>query len=92
MGKLKGNSAVITGGGSGIGRACALNLPAECTRVTVVDIREEIATETSDMVIAACGTAMFFRCDVGSETDVEAMIFRPSKMFRCCSGLLTRDG
>jgi NADP-dependent 3-hydroxy acid dehydrogenase YdfG len=81
MGKLEGNSAVITGGDSGIGRACALNLPAEGTWVTVADIREGIAKETADRVIAAGGTAMFFRSDVGSETDVEAMIFRPSKMF-----------
>lgn len=73
MGKLDGKSAVITGGGSGIGRACALKLAEEGARVMVADIREDIAKETASLVSAAGGTAQYFRCDVGNETEVEAM-------------------
>jgi len=81
MGKLNGKSAVITGGGSGIGRACALKLSEEGARVMIADIREGIAKETADMVTEAGGTAMFFQCDVGSEDSVEAMTSQSIKRF-----------
>lgn len=73
MGKLEGKCAVITGGGSGIGRACAMRLSEEGARVMVADVREDIAKETAELITATGGTALYFRCDVGSESEVEAM-------------------
>ena len=45
-GRLEGKSAVVTGGGSGIGRAAALRFAAEGARVAVVDLSLEAAEET----------------------------------------------
>jgi NAD(P)-dependent dehydrogenase (short-subunit alcohol dehydrogenase family) len=81
MGKLEGKSAVITGGGSGIGRACALKLSEAGARVMIADIREDIARETAELVASAGGTALYLKCDVGSETEVEAMTARTIEQF-----------
>ncbi|MBW2623550.1 MAG: SDR family oxidoreductase [Deltaproteobacteria bacterium] len=87
MGKLDGKSAVITGGGSGIGRACALKMAGEGARVMVADIREDIAKETAEG-----GTAMFFQCDVGSETSVEAMTAKTIEKFGALDILVSNAG
>ncbi|MBI4766213.1 MAG: SDR family oxidoreductase [Deltaproteobacteria bacterium] len=98
MGKLEGKSAVITGGGSGIGRACALKLAEEGARVMVADIREDIARETADLVNTAGGSALFFRCDVSNEAEVEAMTAKTIEQFGGLhilvsnAGNLTRGG
>ncbi|MEV6851023.1 3-hydroxybutyrate dehydrogenase [Actinoplanes sp. NPDC051411] len=47
---LSGRSAMVTGGGSGIGRACALRLAAAGARVTVVDIDAEAAKQTASEI------------------------------------------
>jgi NAD(P)-dependent dehydrogenase (short-subunit alcohol dehydrogenase family) len=92
MGKLEGKRAVITGGGSGIGRACALKLSEEGARVMVADIREDIARETADLVTAAGGTALYFRCDVGSEPDVEIMMSEAIEKFGGLDILVSNAG
>jgi 3-oxoacyl-[acyl-carrier protein] reductase len=73
MGKLKGHSAVVTGGGSGIGRACAIRLAQEGARVTLGDVRDEAAGETVELIRAAGGEAIAVHCDIGDEAQVEAM-------------------
>src|SRR5262245_1993970 len=62
--------AVVTGGGSGIGRATAMRLAAEGARVAVVDRSREGADETVRLVAAAGGTARAFPCDVASSASV----------------------
>lgn len=44
--KIKGKSAVVTGGGKGIGRACALALAKEGTNVCINDLDPETGNET----------------------------------------------
>ncbi len=73
MGDLTGKYGIVTGGGSGIGRACALKLSQQGARVMVADIRTELAEETAAMIKAAGGDARFAHCDVSNETDVESM-------------------
>jgi NAD(P)-dependent dehydrogenase (short-subunit alcohol dehydrogenase family) len=62
--------AVVTGGGSGIGRATALRLAAEGARVAVVDRSREGADETVRLVAAAGGAARAFACDVADSASV----------------------
>ena len=50
---LTGETALITGGASGIGRACAITLAQAGARVAVVDINEAGARVLADHVIAA---------------------------------------
>ena len=73
MGKLDDRNAIVTGGGSGIGRACALKLALEGAKVMIGDIRLELAKETAEMVQSTGGTAKYCHCDVGNEDNVMAM-------------------
>ena len=73
MGRLDGKRAIITGGGSGIGRACALKFATEGARVIVGDIRDENAEETVRMVTGNGGEAKWMHCDVGDEEQVQAL-------------------
>lgn len=66
----RGARAVVTGAGSGIGRAFAVELAKRGGRVVCSDIDETTAKETADLVHQAGGTAIATRCDVGSSEDV----------------------
>src|ERR1700757_4586318 len=73
MGRLEGKSVIITGAGSGIGRAASLLFTREGARLIAVD-RAEGVKETVDMVRKAGGTAEAVQADAGSEKDVIAYI------------------
>ncbi len=61
---LKGKTAIVTGAGSGIGRAIALRLAAEGVTVGVFDIRSEAAAETMVAIKAAGGHGLGVTCDI----------------------------
>ena len=67
---LEGKKAIITGAGSGVGRASALRFAEEGARVVCADIDLERAKETVRQIEAAGGTAVAVRCDVSQEDDV----------------------
>ena len=71
---LDGKSAVVTGAGSGVGRASALRFAEEGARVVCADISLERAEETAGLVAEAGGTAVAVRADVSVEDDVVAML------------------
>ena len=73
-GILDGKSALVTGGGGGIGRAAALAFAREGARVAVADVRAEAAAETVARVNAAGGQAISLGGEVTSDADVKAMI------------------
>ena len=73
-GMLDGKTALITGGGRGIGRATALLFAREGARVAVADMNAEGAKETVGMINAAGGQAMSIACDVTKPDQVAAMI------------------
>jgi NAD(P)-dependent dehydrogenase (short-subunit alcohol dehydrogenase family) len=73
-GLLDGKSALITGGGGGIGRATALAFAREGARVAVADVSAEAARETVAQVNAAGGQALSLSGDVTRDADVRAMI------------------
>jgi 3-oxoacyl-[acyl-carrier protein] reductase len=75
--KLEGTAALVTGGGTGIGRAASLSLAREGAAVAVNYSRSEGDAETTAAEIrAAGGRAMTVRADVSDEAAVEAMIQR----------------
>ena len=69
---LEGKTALVTGGGSGIGQAIARLFARTGARVVVVDIDERAALETAHGIEAAGGRATALRCDVGDRAQVEA--------------------
>lgn len=75
-GRLEGKVAVVTGAGSGIGRASALAFLAEGARVVVADMNERTGAETVKLAEARgfAGKAAFAACDVSRETSVEAAV------------------
>ncbi len=73
MGRLEGKSVIITGAGSGIGRAASLLFAREGARLVAVD-RSEGVKETIELVRAAGGTAEAVIADAGSEKDVIAFV------------------
>jgi len=73
MGRLEGKSVIITGAGSGIGRAASLMFTKEGAKLIAVD-RAEGVNETVAQVKKAGGTAEAMQADAGSEKDVIAYI------------------
>jgi len=67
--RFAGKSIIVTGAGSGIGRAAALQFAAEGGSVVVAD-RTEGVEETAHAVTQAGGTAIAIRMDAGDEADV----------------------
>src|SRR4051794_41853611 len=73
MGRLEGKSVVITGAGSGIGRAASVLFSREGAKLIIVD-RAEGVKETARLVSDAGGTVEAVMADAGSEADVKAFI------------------
>src|SRR5713226_8331226 len=73
MGRLEGKSVIITGAGSGIGRAASLLFTKEGARLIAVD-RTDGVKETVALVRKAGGTAEAIMADAGLEADVKAFI------------------
>jgi len=76
MGYLDGKRAIITGAGSGLGRAGALRFAKEGAQVVVVGRTAAKIDETVDMVRAGGGTAIAMTGDAAVEATVEAMVAR----------------
>ena len=74
-------NAVVTGAGSGIGRAFALAIAAKKGSVVCADINEVSAAETVAMIIAGGGQALAVRCDVSQLADVEALAAQAQAFF-----------
>ena len=72
MFNLNGKVAVVTGGGSGIGRAIALTFGRQGALVTVLDQDERAAAETSSAITAAEGRSDWVACDVSDSRSVIA--------------------
>jgi NAD(P)-dependent dehydrogenase (short-subunit alcohol dehydrogenase family) len=66
--------ALVTGAGSGIGRACALALARAGAVVVAADIDRPAGEETVALVAAAGGTAWFVAADVTRDAEVAAMV------------------
>jgi NAD(P)-dependent dehydrogenase (short-subunit alcohol dehydrogenase family) len=72
--QLHGKIAIVTGGGSGLGRAGALALAQAGARVLVSDLNEASARETADIIARGGGTAHAHAADAGNAADAERMV------------------
>jgi len=71
---LDGKVALVTGAGSGIGRATSLRMARGGARVVVADLDEVGGRQTVDAIESAGGEAMFVRADVARGAEVQALV------------------
>ena len=74
MGRLSGKRAIVTGAGSGIGRASTLLFAAEGAAVLAVDKVAEAAAETVRMAGDAGGKVLSTAADAATESEVAAFV------------------
>lgn len=72
--RFSNKTCLITGGGSGIGRATCVQMAAEGGRVVVADLHKDAAQATVDLITAAGGQALAVEVDVGDSSQVQAAI------------------
>jgi NAD(P)-dependent dehydrogenase (short-subunit alcohol dehydrogenase family) len=81
MKEFEGKVALVTGGGSGIGRATALAFAREGAQVVIGNRNVERGEETVSMIRKAGGTASFKRTDVLIAAEIEALVDHAVKTY-----------
>ena len=80
-GSLDGKTALVTGGGSGIGRAASLAYANDGARVVVVDVNVEGGEETIQQIKESGGEAILVHADVSNPKDTQAMVDQAVEAF-----------
>jgi 3-oxoacyl-[acyl-carrier protein] reductase len=89
---LKGRTALVTGAGSGMGRATAKILAAEGARVAVTDLNEEAAKKVADDIRGAGGEARAWRLDVADPKSIGDVVADVAKTFGGLDVLVNNAG
>lgn len=71
---LSKKTAVITGGGSGIGQAIALLFAKQGADVHILDVNKETAEDTKDQIISAGGKCILHECNISVSEEVYAVL------------------
>ena len=85
---LEGKKVIVTGGGSGIGRATCVLAAAEGAEVAVADINPETAAKTVQMVEKQGGRAILIEMDTSKKADAERMTAEALGAFGTIDGLV----
>jgi glucose 1-dehydrogenase len=65
---------MVSGAGSGIGKAIARQMAQEGGKVTVIDLNESHGRQTVQEITSAQGDAIFVKCDVGNAAEIKAAV------------------
>jgi 2-hydroxycyclohexanecarboxyl-CoA dehydrogenase len=90
--RFEGKTAIVTGGGSGIGRAVALSLAAEGAAVAVADLDETRASQVASEIASTPGEGIGIACDVTSTSDVRSMTTKVLDAFEHLDILVSNAG
>jgi NAD(P)-dependent dehydrogenase (short-subunit alcohol dehydrogenase family) len=92
MGRLEGRNAIVTGAGSGIGRASALLFAREGARVLAVDRDERAVKETILLAQAESGAIKAFAADAGDEAAVKSYVASALEAFGAIDAIYANAG
>jgi meso-butanediol dehydrogenase/(S,S)-butanediol dehydrogenase/diacetyl reductase len=92
MRRLAGKTALITGAGTGIGRAIALAMAREGAQVALAARRREPLESVAAEIVAAGGTSLAVACDVTNRPSVEAALAAAVKRFRKVNVVVNNAG
>jgi 3-oxoacyl-[acyl-carrier protein] reductase len=92
MNQLKGQVAVVTGGGTGIGRGIALALAGEGVRPVICGRRVGRLEETVAMIQEAGGEGLAVQADVSKQADVERVVAKAVESFGSIEILINNAG
>lgn len=81
MGRLEGKVALITGSGTGIGRATAQSMAAEGARVVVAELNAAAGEQTAQLITQAGGQVIFVKTDVTEPDSVKSAVDRAVQHF-----------
>jgi len=90
--ELAGKRAIVTGAGSGIGRACALRLAGAGAAVAAFDLRPDAAADTVAAIERDGGRAVAVQVDVTKRSEVEAAVARVREALGGVDVLLNNAG
>jgi meso-butanediol dehydrogenase / (S,S)-butanediol dehydrogenase / diacetyl reductase len=92
MQRLSGKVAFITGGGTGIGRACALLFAREGAKVAIAARRKEKLNEVAKEIVAGGGEALALQCDVTDKKVVESALRSTEERFGRLNAVVNNAG
>ena len=92
MGALDGQAALVTGGGSGIGRAAALALAADGASVALVGRRRPLLEATAEVIAANGGTALVLAADVANPDQARDAVAQTEAAFGRLDVLVNNAG
>ncbi len=72
--RLNGKTALVTGGGNGIGRASSIAFSSEGANVVIADIVKEAAADVAEEITSLGGSSFPVEGDVGNEEEVDAVV------------------
>jgi 3-oxoacyl-[acyl-carrier protein] reductase len=91
-GRFEGQTALVTGGGRGIGAATATRFAADGAQVVVSDLDLEPAEAVAGQIRSQGGAALAVACDVTDRLSVEALVDRAVKAYARLDILVTCAG
>ncbi len=70
--RFQGKVCLVSGAGSGIGKAAAKQFASEGGKVVVIDLNEQHGNQTVQEITQSKGEAVFAKCNVGNSQEIQA--------------------